>query len=69
VRLLQHLRDRRGLRGGAVLEGDGIMIGLAFAGLVGFVVGVAAMVGYGYSVAFLTLVQEEKRAAENGGEG
>lgn len=45
------------------------MIGLAFAGLVGFVVGVAAMVGYGYSVAFLTLVQEEKRAAENGGEG
>lgn len=38
------------------------MITIALAGLVGFAIGVAAMAGYGYSVAFLTLVQEEKRA-------
>jgi hypothetical protein len=37
------------------------------AGLVGFVVGVAVMSGYGYAVAFLTLVQEERRAAEPSG--
>jgi hypothetical protein len=37
------------------------MMELALAGLVGFVIGVAMMVGYGYSVAFLTLIEEEKR--------
>lgn len=36
------------------------MITLALAGLAGFAVGVAAMAGYGYAVAFLTLVEEEK---------
>jgi hypothetical protein len=37
------------------------MTAMALVGLGGFAVGVAVMAGYGYAVAFLTLVQEEKR--------
>lgn len=39
------------------------MIELALAGLAGFAIGVAAMAGYGYSVALLTLIEEERRSA------
>lgn len=45
----------------------GPMTELALAALVGFAVGVAAMAGYGYSVAFLTLIEEEKRQPRGGG--
>lgn len=43
------------------------MIYYALTALSGFFLGVAVMAGYGYAVAFLTLVKEERQASPAGG--